>query len=323
MATIAKERKLKAADQIETTATVAEAVPFETAIVLRPLTMDVGKITTNAEQVLAAVKAKAAAYGDLSKYDGDDRQAKADRALLRKQLDAMKTADASLMEAWNAPLSAYRDFVTRIKSAMNGAINAIDGFVKEGQEREKEAKGKTIQAHFDGLGFDLVPLERLFDDRWLNKTYDIRDVRKEIGEKISEIHSNLKVIEGIAEHGTVAKALYLDTLDMGAALRQVETLKANAQRAERERAERAEREARETVEANRKAEEIEARAVAVEAKAGSLADDALGVAAEPARTAMREITFRIRVTDEQGRKLRRFMTENGIAYEKLNEREVQ
>jgi len=99
MATAVKERKPKAAKTEDAT---REAPSFESAIILRPTHMDVGRIATNAEAVLKAVQVKAAEYKDLSKYAGDDKQAKADRALLRKQLDAMKTADASLMEAWTS-----------------------------------------------------------------------------------------------------------------------------------------------------------------------------------------------------------------------------
>ena len=330
MAVIAKERPKKriesASADLECVAVEAappEAVAFESAIILRPLRIDAGRITTNAEAVLEAVRAKAAEYRDLSRYDGDDSQAKKDRALLRKQMDAIKTTDASVMEAWNEPLGAYRGFVARIKAEMTGAIDAIDAFVKEGEAAEKEAKLAGIRAHFDSLGFDLAPFERLADPRWGNKTYKLADIRREIDARIAEVHANLKTLEGIAEHGTVAKAFYLETLDIGAALWQVETLKANAERAAREKAERAERETRETLARNAAEEAVEARRSESDARIESIV--ALAALDEdeaaPAETKPVILWFecRFRGTREQLAELRECMTNIGVAYDKLGE----
>ena len=319
MGTIAKERKPKAA---KTESAAREADALENAIMLRPTNMQPGVIETNAEAVLEAVREKARQYLDASKY-ADDKHAKADRAMLRKQKDHVKTVMASIREAWNRPLEKAELLIRQTLKEFDAAIDSIDEFVKEGEAREKEAKREAIQAHFDSKNFDLFRLERIFDGKWLNKTADMRDVKKEIDAKIAETHANLKILESIAEHGAVAKAFYLDALDMASALRQVETLKANAERAAREKQQRAEREARETVARNAEAEAREAERAQKDAGIDSLVAEALGEDPAEAKPAIYEFDFRFRGTADDARKMKAYMTGNNIAYEKLAERVVE
>jgi hypothetical protein len=69
---------------------------FERAIILRPVSMSLGNIKTNIEAVLEAVREKSRQYQDVTKYAGDEKQAKDDRSLLRKQKDMTKTTIASI-----------------------------------------------------------------------------------------------------------------------------------------------------------------------------------------------------------------------------------
>jgi len=306
----------------------ADAVPvqdepesvFENAVILRPTSMSVGNITTNAEAVLKVVKEKANQYLDTSKYEGDEKQAKDDRALLRKQQSNTKTTIASIKEAWDKPLEPFLDVSKKILKEFDFAIEAIDGWVKEKESKEKAKKRETIQAYFDTKKFDLVPMDRIFDDRWLNKTFNLWDVQKEIDGAISNIYNNIKILENIADHGMTAKAFYLETLDMGAALQRVETLKANAERLAREKIEREERELNAQVAQNAAEERVEARETVRKETSQNLVAEALGIeepAPENLGPKIVEYTLRFRGTEEQLKKLREYMTANGIAYEKL------
>jgi vacuolar-type H+-ATPase subunit E/Vma4 len=320
MNTIVKEKpvkKQKAAAEIP--AQEPESI-FEKAIILRPISMNLGNIETNIEAVLAAVKEKSEQYQDVTKYIGDEKQAKEDRALLRKQKDATKTTIASIQEAWNKPLEVFLNGGKQIVKQFDFAINSIDEWVKNGETLEKEKKREHIQAYFDGKNFDLVSLDRLFDNRWLNKTYDIRDVKKDIDTAIETIYGNIKILESIADHGMTAKALYLETLDMGEAMRRVETLKANAERLAREQASREDRAIQEQVAQNAAAERREERETAKEERTLSLVDQALdlpeGTTAAEAKQEILAYTMTFNGTKEQLFKLREFMTANGIAYRK-------
>jgi hypothetical protein len=291
---------------------------FERAIILRATSMTQGNIATNWEQVLAAVEGKSKEYQDISRYDGDEKQAKADLALLRKQKEMTKTTIASIEEAWNEPLKPFLIGGQAIQKQFDYAIEAIDTWVKEGKSREDEKKRQDIQAYFDGKDFDLVPLDLFFDSRWLNKGYKIQDIKKEIDAKIAEIYGNIKILENISGHGMIAKAMYLKTLDMGAAMSEVQTLKDNAERLAREQANRETRKVWGMVSHNASAERQEERAAAREEQVESLVNDALDIEepAVPVGPEIIEYTLRFKGTKEQLLKLREYMTAQGLPYEK-------
>lgn len=291
---------------------------FGELIVLQAVNMNPGTIDTNIEKVLEAVKEKSRQYQDITKYQGDDKQAKEDRALLRKQKDMTKTTIASIQKLWNEPLEKFLTGGKEILKQFDIAIGTIDEWVKEGEAEEKEKKRSEIQIYFDGKNFDLVPLVKLFDGRWLNKTYKMPDIRQDIDAAISTIYSNIKILEGIAEHGVMAKAFYLETLDMGSAMRKVDELKAAAERLAREKVEREERERQVQIIKNATMERQEEKETAKEERIKSLAGEALEIT-EPETTVpeVMEYTLRFKGTKEQLLKLREYMTANGITYERI------
>ncbi|MDR2049694.1 MAG: DUF1351 domain-containing protein [Treponema sp.] len=190
----------------------------------------VGKITTNAAQVLEAAREKCSEYRDIERFIGKEDAAKKERAQLNK---AMKRADEAakyIKETWMAPLNEFEATMKLVKAEFKAASGGLDELVRNVENREKDGKRLEIQKYFDAKNFDLVPLDRVFNDRWLNKTFKMPDIRKEIDSVIADIHANIKMLERIPDYGITAKTLYLDTLDMSAALKQVDTMKANAER---------------------------------------------------------------------------------------------
>jgi hypothetical protein len=106
---------------------------------------------------------------------------------------------------------------------------------------------------------------------------------------------------------------------MGEAMRQVEVLKANAERLAREELNRQEWERQEQVARNAAEERREERQAAREEKVQSLADEALGfeAPAKPEQPQIMEYTLKFRGTKQQLFELREYMTANGISYEKI------
>jgi len=316
--TKAKQNKNKAADPV-IQEVVTETV-IENAIILRPIKMDVGSIETNMEAVLSAVKEKSAQYQDVTKYEGDDKKAKADRAMLRKQKELTKTTIASIQEAYNKPLEEFLAGGKQILHQFDLAISRIDEFIKQGESLQKEKKYEKIQNFYNSKNFDLVSLDMIFDQRWLNKGYDIQDIKFEINNKIADIHSNIKMLENIAEHGMAAKAFYLETLDVSAAMRRVETLKANAERLAREKMERETREVQAQVARNAALEYQEVREEKKEAQVKYLVGEALDIDPEIEEKKNPEIISFVCEffgTKEQLLALRQYMTAHGISYIKL------
>jgi len=281
--------------------------------------ISVGNITTNAALLLEAVKKGVEKYHDPN-YVPNEATAKADRAELNRAEKLVADKARDVKAKWNKPMDTFNELVAEIRSTIKDASSVVDNAVKIYEEIQKNKKKQEITDYFATKKFELVSLEKIFDLKWLNKTKTMKEVRDELDAKIQAIYSDIEILEKIAEHGTAAKAFYLENLDMSAALRQVEVLKENAAKLAKEQAERDNRKVNEQVETNAKAERQERREQKKEEIMSVILDDACGLehgttAAEKREQFIR-FTCTFEGTEEQLRKLREYMTSCGIAYKK-------
>jgi hypothetical protein len=249
-----------------------------------------------------------------------EEEAKKDRANLNKAEKNIAEKFAALKAAYEKPLETVELNIKEIRNAIKKASGQVDATVKTYEETQKAKKREEIQTYFDSKKFDLVILDRIFDDKWLNKGTKMKDIREQIDVKIAEIYRDIEVLERLPEHGQTAKAFYLEKLDMGAALRQVDILKENAERLAREKAAREERKSLEQVASNAAGERQEERAAVREEKVQSLVDQALdlptGSAVSPSKPKIGRYTLQFEGTEQQLLKLREYMTAIGIPYKK-------
>jgi len=250
-------------------------------------------------------------------YEPLEDVAKKDRAFLNKADSNIAEQFKTLKTAYEKPLETVEMNIRSIRNAIKDRSGMVDKAVKTFEEKQRAKKLYEIRAYFNDKKFNLVPLERFFDGRWLNKTCKMADIKKEIDDFISTVYGNIKILENIAAYGVIAKSSYLETLDMGAAMRQVETLKANAERLAREKIEREQRELKEQVERNAAEQRREVKIIQKEERIKSLVDEAMDVPEPETRSEILEYTLKFRGTKEQLLKLKQYMTNIGIAYEKV------
>jgi len=253
-------------------------------------------------------------------YEPLEDVAKKDRATLNKAEKNIADKYASLKEAYEKPLENVESNIKSIRNAIKKASGIVDGAVKNHEEKQKKAKREEIQKYFDNKKFELVPLDRIFDQKWLNKGTKMKDIHTEIDAAIARIYQDIEVLERIPDHGTAAKAFYLEHLDMGAALRQVDTLKENVAKLAREQADREARVTQEQCEQNDKTERQEKVDASKETRSQGFVDEALGLpegtTAAQAKSEIIECTLTFKGTKEQLLKLREYMTAQGIPYRK-------
>jgi len=246
--------------------------------------------------------------------------AKKDRAALNKAEENIADQYAILKKAYEKPLENIETNIKQIRKAIKTASGVVNEAVKTYEELQKKRKNQDIGDYFATKKFDLVPLDKIFDQKWLNKTKPLKEVKEEMDAKITAIYRDIEILEKIPEHGMAAKAFYLEKLDMGAALRQVEILKENAERLAREQAAREERKVQEQCDRNAAAERRERHEERKEEIMQGIVDQAVGLphgtTAAEAKKEILEYTMTFRGTEEQLRKLREYMTANGIAYNK-------
>lgn len=133
-----------------------------------------------------------------------------------------------LNEAYNKlhkdRMDAYKEFDTVKKemiateNLIKSKIDDINSQFKELDQHFIEEKQLEITEYFSSLNFSLVPLSKLFDKKWLNKT--CKNWKEQLDEKIDCINKELDVIDsfGISEQEkTEVKGYYLDCLDLATA----------------------------------------------------------------------------------------------------------
>ena len=278
-----------------------------------------GKLVTNIDDLEKFVAEKLVEYTP-ENYKGDADAAKKDRATLNT---SKKTVSAKRLEIIKRAferfgIDSFESRCKKVEKDIDAAALALDAIVKTREEEEKAVKMSQIREFWAVQNFDLVPLEKVFDQRWLKKTVKNKEVFEEIEKKIAAIYAGIKTLEtlGIDDEAlAILKPFYLESLDIGRAAEQWQKIKQNRERLAREEAERA---AREEAKAKREAQEELAReeiAAQKNAPAESLAAQAAGekVNEDPVDT------FTLTFTAPRSKlfALKQYMIDNGIKYEKM------
>lgn len=234
-----------------TTTTTAVQPLTEQSLALNVLDLTFGTLTTNALQLHDYVAATLERYTPENYSEDNVDQAKADRAILNKAAKELNDRRIQIEREWNAPLQEFKGIVGETVKMIADGSAKIDAVVKGVESKAKSEKRAAIEELWGRKGITLLPLSKLWDDKWLNKTKRLPAIEKEIGEKLLKIEAELDTLAAVdTEDGEVLRAYYLDCLDLQRTLAYSATLKNNRQRLQEEQARRqAEAEAQATREA--------------------------------------------------------------------------
>ena len=273
-----------------------------------------GFLTTNIEALENFVMERLEEYKP-ENYQGDADAAKKDRAELNTAKKQIADERIRIMKELMKPFDEFVERCKGLEKNIDGASKALDEIVKIREQAEKEVKRAIIEEYWRIKAFELVTLDRVFDQKWLNKTVKIADVKKEIDSIIEKIITDLKTIEAFGVDVDTLKPLYLETLDLGVTIARGNAMKANRERLEKEKAERAEREKKEALQEAQKELIQEEEKAQHESLAETLASQATGTESESDPIE----SFRIEFTGKRSAlfRLRQYMLSEGITYIKL------
>jgi hypothetical protein len=186
-----------------------------------------GSLTTNAIQIRDLVKNALPKY-DISNYNESNIDvAKKDKAMLNNASKVLTAKRIELEKEFLKPFDELKNTITETVKLIGECSGKIDTVVKTSEQKEKDAKRATIQKHWDSKAFTLVTLDKVFDDKWLNKGSKEKDIFKEIDTKIAKINDDLVTLEAIGQDVELLKSIYLGDLDLNKAIQYANTLKAN------------------------------------------------------------------------------------------------
>ncbi|MBA4155046.1 DUF1351 domain-containing protein [Flavobacterium sp.] len=275
-----------------------------------------GALTTNAKEIKSLVEKILPNY-DIANYNESNIDvAKKDKATLNKASKVLNDKRIELEKEFMEPFSEFKEIINDTCKLIKTATDKIDSVVKESEAKEKESKKIEIGKFWDAQDFNLVSIYKIFDEKWLNKTAKMKDVQKEILEKISKIKDYIITIEAIGSDIDLLKSLYLDTLNLNSTIQYANTLKQNRETAQKEAEARAKEVA--PVEAVAKMEVVVDDNPFEEAKTEpqAVSTEATVVSTEPKKELLTR-TMKVIGTYAQLVALGNFMNDNGITFEKI------
>lgn len=261
-------------------------------------------IEFNYDELKSELSANLEKYRNVVYGENDIKDAEGDRAKLNKFSAAL---DDKRKEIKNKCLEPYEPFAVKINELVDMVkeqSSAIDVQIKAYEAKYKDGKTEEIREYWNSVIGDLaelLPLNAVFNAKWLNKGARIKAIQAEIDGIIAKTKDDLAAIDSLeSEFQVEVKSVYLKTFDLGEALRRNEYLK--SQKAAQESRERAIAEAN----AKRGIEQPKPQPVA-QPKSEPQAQTQ---SAEPKR----RYEFWVEMDREQTAALRQFLITNNIQY---------
>ena len=191
-------------------------------------------IDWNFDELKAEITKKSEAYMNLVYSNEQMKEAKKDRANLRKFVTALEDKRKEIKKQILVP---YSDFETKEKELVgivNQAIENIDTQVKgyeEGLRQEKLAKVKEIYVEEIKDLDRTIPFEKVYKESWLNASTTLKSVREEIASIYAKVDADLKILNAdTSPYVFEMKEEYLKNFDLTAALAKKQKLEETAKK---------------------------------------------------------------------------------------------
>ena len=298
----AKKLQIEAVIQDEETAVEVAKTDAQVSDLELVTNIVAGKLTSNAKEFSAALKNELKNY-TVKRYLDNPDAAKTDKVYLNKLKDDVAKKRQLATQTWNKPLEEFSSIMKTLEKDIDSAYSELNSIVNQAAQKEKDEKKAKIVDFWNYLNFTIVPLDRVFNPKWLNKgekLQSIFDECKAITEKITTEMNTLKSMQD--EDAETLQAFYLETLDLNATLQKGNQLKENR--------------ARIKAEEERKA--AESKSVV---KENLTTECNVDLGRKPDVTTVREpiATFRLEVTAPASKlkALRKYIDDNGITYKKI------
>ena len=193
----------------------------------------VQKIDWNFEELKSEIIAVSKEYETSVYTDETMKNAKSDRAKLRKFVDAMKSERTAIRKKLLEPDVLFGEQIAELTGIVERAIDNIDTQVKDYEQRQRDAKTAKIREFYEENIYDLaeyLPFERLFRPEWANASTTMKSVKESILDTIQKVAEGLAILNEVeSPYAGDMKKVFLRTYDIGAAMAERNRLEAEAE----------------------------------------------------------------------------------------------
>lgn len=267
------------------------------------------EIGFNFEELKAELAERLEHYNGLIVTEDGIKEAKADRAKLNKLRTAIDTRRKDIKKEYMRPYSEFEGRIKELTLLIDEPIKAIDTQLESYDERRKEAKKERVAQDYEKLipfaVKEIIPLERIMDQKWLNATTTMKSVGEDLEAWAKRVNADLMALDTVEEgYRAAVREKYIATLDISEAMAHMDSLKAA------EEAFRAREEAKKAKEEAEVAPKVE---TATEAESEPQTE-----AAETApEEKMHILRLEFQVTRAQAFNLKGFLDNQKISYRKI------
>lgn len=284
------------------------------------------RIDFNFEELKTELSEQVEKYRNLVYTDDQIKECKADKASLNRLKKALNDERIRRKREYLKPFEEFEGKVNEIIKIIDEPLTLIDKQVKEFEEKKKADKRIEIGALWETTEHpEWMTLARIFDERWLNATYSMKQIQADITGWINRINSEMETLEQLDSFSFEAIDVYKRSLDMNQAIAEGKRL-ADIQKRKEEAQKRAEEEARRKaeIEAEKKWEEMQkASAEAPQTATAPSNEKAEEIhteekkAEETAQSGAMWLNFSACLTIDQALKLKKFFEDNNIEFKKI------
>lgn len=160
----------------------------------------IAPITFNFEELKKELIEKSEKYKTAVYTEETITVAKQDRSNLHKLVRAVNDEKIRVKNEIMKPYLPFESQCKELMEIVKAAADNIDSQIKSYEDNKKAKKLQEIQNYFVehvGIYEGLIDFELIFNERWLNVTYDIDTVFKEINHIISKTKTDLMTIDNM------------------------------------------------------------------------------------------------------------------------------
>lgn len=270
------------------------------------------KVTFNDEEIETALSAKLEELRTVVYTDDQIKDAKAERAKWNSLKKALNDEWIRVEREFMTPLEDFKGKIKHFCSMIDDTVLLIDKQVKEYEAKKREEKADQISEIWQGLEHsDWLDLGDIYNDKWLNATYKLEQIKDELETKIATVNIDVKTIESLKEFSFEALEEYKRTLNINDAIREGQRL-ADIQRRKKE----AEEAAAKAMAERQAAEEMAAaeRATIQISEDSQQMEIKIQPIEEAAAEARQPVAFQAYMTYAEALELRAWFKERNIEY---------
>jgi len=180
----------------------------------------IGLLDWNFEELNVALDGYLEKYKGLQFSDNEIKDAAKICADLNRLAKAINDRKISVKKEFCAPYDTFADQAMKLVNKIKVVRADIDAQVKDYKSRQQEEKKAKICAWWDENGKKTIPIEKIWNEKWLNSTCSEKEWQNDLNHINEKITSDIYAIAQIGDHAKVDFLLtdYLQTLDVSTSI---------------------------------------------------------------------------------------------------------